>query len=296
MREKLKEEEKIIKMSVLFSFFTVLLEFFMIISSGSRVLLVDFVFSLSDLILIIIISFFVPLLYKPVTEKRPYGYSQVESLFIIIKGITVTVITISLIYDSIKAIISGGEVLDTSSLLIYELVVEIFCIFSYFFLKIKSKKIKTPVVISDIVAWRVDVFTNLGMLVTFIFEHILVNTKLEFIVPYIDPIFAILMSIFMIREPIKLVIESFRSLILFAPNEETLNEIKSIVNNEMENYSYDITFYDVVKTGRKIWVEIYIKGNNNIIKLDELKNVKINVESKLKREFSEVYVEFTPEI
>lgn len=296
MKEKLEKEEKIIKTSVLFSTFTVLLELFMILTSGSKVLLVDFVFSLSDLILIIIISFLIPLLYKPVTEKRPYGYSQVESVFIIIKGITVSIITISLIYDSIKTIIAGGEVLDTSSLLIYEVFVELFCLFAYFFLKIKSKNVRTPIVVSDIVAWKVDVFTNLGMLVAFICEHILYHTRFESIVGYIDPVLAIIMSIYMIREPIKLVIESFRSLILFAPSEETLSEIKKIVNDVLKDYPYEITFCDVVKTGRKIWIEIYIKNDKNIININELKEAKSKVEAKLEKEFNEIYVEFTPEI
>jgi len=45
-----------------------------------------------------------------------------------------------------------------------------------------------------------------------------------------------------------------------------------------------------------IGIELYIKSDDMNINLKELKKAKKDVESSLKKEFDEIYVEFTPEI
>ncbi len=296
MKEKLKKEGSILKLSVLLSAISLLTQVIVAIISKSKALLMDSMFGSADLIIILIISFLLPLIYKPVTEKRPYGYSQIESIFIIIKGISVLVLAIFMIKDNIEILISGGSELNSSSLMMYQIVVEVYCIFSYFILRYKSKKIETPVIESDLVAWKLDMVTTLGMFFSFFLQYVLKYTSISFISPYIDSTVAILLSLIMIREPIKMVIESFRSLLLYAPEPETMEEIKDIVNKKIEKYPYEVTFYDIVRTGRKIWIELYIKSDSSNINLKELKKAKKDVEASLKKEFDEIYVELTPEL
>ena len=75
----------------------------------SHSLLMDCIFDVTDLIMIGPFLVLVPLLYKPVTEKRPYGFSQVESLFIVIKYSVLLVITVQLIWDNITIMFHGGR-------------------------------------------------------------------------------------------------------------------------------------------------------------------------------------------
>ncbi len=296
MKEKLRKEGSILKLSVLFSAIFVIVEWIMAIISGSKAMLSDVVFGVADLIIIVIISFLLPLIYKPVTEKRPYGYSQVESVFIIIKGIFVAIITALLIKDNIEILVNGGSEVEASGVVIFDFILEVFCIFSFVFLKWKSKKINTPVIDADLVEWKIDMYTTFSMFLAFLVQLILEHTKLYFIASYIDSIFAIFISLIMIKEPIEMVVESFKGLILFAPKEETVDEIKEIVNKKLRKYPYNVTFFDIVKTGRKIWIELYIKSDNTDINLKELKSAKQDVEKSLKKHFDEIYVEFTPEI
>ncbi len=296
MKEKLKKEGSILKLSVLLSAISLLSQIVVAMLSKSKALLMDSMFGSADLIIILIISFLLPLIYKPVTEKRPYGYSQVESIFIIIKGVSVLILAFLMIVDNIEVLVSGGSVLNTSSLMIYQVIVEIYCIAAYILLKRKSKKVETPVVESDLIAWKLDMVTSLGMFLAFFMQYILGFTKLSFITPYIDSSVAILISLLMIKEPIQMVIVAFKSLLLYAPEQETMEEIKEIVNKKIKKYPYEVTFYDIVRTGRKIWIELYIKCEDSNINLKELKKAKKDVEASLKKEFDEIYVELTPEI
>lgn len=42
---------------------------------------------MSELVFIALLLFLTPLFHKPMSEKHPYGYFQVESIFVIIKGV-----------------------------------------------------------------------------------------------------------------------------------------------------------------------------------------------------------------
>ncbi len=296
MKEKLKKEGKILKLSVLLSALFTISEIIMAFISNSKALLMDSVFAIADVIIILIISFLLPLIYKPVTEKRPYGYSQIESIFIIIKGISVAIIAAFLIKDNIEVLATGGNEIDSTLLMFYQIIEVILFIIVYSYLKKKARKVDTPVIESDLVGWKIDTAQGIGMFVSFFLQFILKYTSISFVVPYIDSVVAILISIFMIKEPIEMVIDAFKSLVLFAPETETMEEIKDIVSKKIKKYPYEVTFYDIVRTGRKIWIELYIKSDDTNINLKELKKAKKDVETSLKKEFDEIYVEFTPEI
>ena len=84
---------------------------------------------------------------------------------------------------------------------------------------------------------------------------VLLHTKLHFLTPYIDPAVAAVMAILLIREPVVVIFQSIKNLVLFAPEEEVLSQIRSIVDKHMKDYPYEVTFLDVIQTGRKIWVD-----------------------------------------
>lgn len=296
LKEKLKKEGKILKLSVLLSALFTLSEIVMAFISNSKALLMNSIFAIADVIIILIISFLLPLIYKPVTEKRPYGYSQIESIFIIIKGISVAIIAAFLIKDNIEVLATGGNHIDSTLLMFYQIAEVVLFVLVYSYLKRKTKRVDTPVIESDLVGWKIDTAQGIGMFLSFFLQFILGYTKADFIVPYIDSVVAILISLLMIKEPIEMVIDAFKSLVLFAPEKETMEEIKEIVSKKIKKYPYEVTFYDIVRTGRKIWIELYIKSDDMNINLKELKKAKKDVESSLKKEFDEIYVEFTPEI
>ena len=80
-QNKMRYEKIIMNISLIGSILFMLSEGFMAYYTKSHSLLMDCIFDVTDLIMIGPFMVLVPLLYKPVTEKRPYGFSQVESRF-----------------------------------------------------------------------------------------------------------------------------------------------------------------------------------------------------------------------
>ena len=81
---KLKYEKYIMNISLIGSVLFMIAEGVMAFWTRSHSILMDCIFDLTDLIMIGPFLLLVPLLYKPVTERRPYGFAQVESLFVVI--------------------------------------------------------------------------------------------------------------------------------------------------------------------------------------------------------------------
>ena len=83
-KEKLTIEKRILQLSFFGSVLFIVAEGVMAWFTHSHSLWTDCLFDAADLVMVGPFLVLVPLLYKPVTEKHPYGYAQVESLFLLV--------------------------------------------------------------------------------------------------------------------------------------------------------------------------------------------------------------------
>lgn len=289
-------EKKVIQISVFSGFLTAIAELIMSGISGSQAVLMDAVFDIAEVLVSMAFVFVLPLIYKPETEKMPFGYAQLESIFMIVKGFMLTLITLGLIKDNILIMLGGGS--KTDSLLIsgFEMGVGIFSFAILFIITRINKRKSSPILKSEIMSWKIDVFCCIGVSLAFLMQFALSGTRFAFIARYIDQAVAIIIASCMLPEAVKIVIAAFKNLILVAPDEEATDYIKKISKSETEKYSFNVSYCDVVQTGRKIWVEIYVKNNYNYINIYHFKIVKNNIEKRLKNKFTDIYVEITPDL
>ena len=84
MNPSIKWEKTILNISLIGSLIFLIAEIVVAIVTNSNAVFMDVVYDVADLIMIGPFILLIPLLYKKETEKRPYGFSQVESLFIMI--------------------------------------------------------------------------------------------------------------------------------------------------------------------------------------------------------------------
>ena len=87
-------------------------------------------------------------------------------------------------------------------------------------------------------------------------------------------------------------------MMLFSPPEDVMDKVRMVVNNALEDYPYEAAFIDVIQTGRKTWIEVYLKGTENtqMIDISHLKDLKGRVTADLQNEFDQLYVEFIPDL
>ena len=293
---KMKNEKRIMNISFLGSILFMLAEGIMAYVTHSHSLLMDCIFDVTDLIMIGPFLLLVPLLYKPVTEKRPYGFSQVESLFIVIKYSVLLVVTIQLIWDNVLILFHGGREVDAGIIAVFELVVWAGCVFIYILLHHFSKRYESLTIKAEIYIWKLDIISSLGVSAAFFIQMGLQKTQWYHLASYIDPLVAIIMACLLLIEPVKMILLNLKNLVLFAPSAEIMTQIRQVAEKYMDKVYYDIEFLDVIQTGRKTWVEIYITSHNDMMNTRILHQLRNEIRAELREKFDQVYVELIPDL
>lgn len=293
---KMKNEKRIMNISFVGSILFMLAEGIMAYVTHSHSLLMDCIFDVTDLIMIGPFLLLVPLLYKPVTEKRPYGFSQVESLFIVIKYSVLLVVTIQLIWDNVLILFHGGREVDAGMIAVFELVVWAGCVFIYILLHHFSKRYESLTIKAEIYIWKLDIISSLGVSIAFFIQMGLQKTQWSHLASYIDPLVAIIMACLLLVEPVKMILLNLKNLVLFAPSAEIMTQIRQVAEKYMDKVYYDIEFLDVIQTGRKTWVEIYITSHNDMMNTRILHQLRNEIREELREKFDQVYVELIPDL
>lgn len=294
-RSRERSEELLEKRILLLSFLSgvgfVIVELIYAIYSHSQSTLMDALYDASELIFIILLLFLTPLFHRPISEKHPYGFFQVESFFILIKNIMMTSVTVSVLTSVIEKLLSGGNSIDKGQVSLFQLMLGLASLIILLIMKWMSRKISSPTVKAEILGWKLDVAYSLGMSLAFFIAVQLQNTSLGFLSPYFDQIIAIVVMIFMVPETIKMLVSTFRELFLFSPEQKTVDRIKEISRKILENYSFTPVFYDISRTGRKMWVSIYFQVEMDSICVKYIQEANKSLNEKISQEFPDASCE-----
>ena len=166
-------------------------------------------------------------------------------------------VTASVLTGVIEKLFSGGSNIDKGQVSLFQMILGFASLLILLIMKLMSKNISSPTVKAEILGWKLDVCYSLGMSFAFFIAMQLKHTPLAFLSPYFDQLIAIVIMLFMIPESIKMLLETFRELLLFSPDQETVDQIKQISEGILKDYAFTPVFYDISRTGRKMWVAIY---------------------------------------
>ena len=103
-------------------------------------------------------------------------------------------------------------------------------------------------------------------------------------------------QISMIPAPIHTIITGFRDLMLIPPEEETIEDIKGTVEPIIGIYGHKNLYYDIVRTGRKLWVSVYITFDKDIVSLSKFKFLQDECILALAKKYPDFYFELLPDI
>lgn len=85
------------------------------------------------------------------------------------------------------------------------------------------------------------------MAAAFFASTFLKNTSLAPILPYFDQIVAVLVVLFMVPQFIAM-LSAVKSVFLFAPEQETVDQIKEITHQILTDTPYQTDFFDITRT------------------------------------------------
>lgn len=282
-----RKEKTILRLSFVAGLAFALVELIFAIYSHSQSALTDAVYDASELVFIALLLFLTPLFHKPVSEKHPYGYFQLESIFLIVKGVMMLSVTLGVVVEVIESALSGGNPVDDLQVSLFQLCLGAASVVIYVIMRRVNKNSSSPTVEAELMGWRLDIGYSLGMSLAFFASSFLVKTPLAFIAPYFDQIIAVLVMVFMLPESVKMLWSSVRDIFLFSPDEELVEQIKQICTESMEDYAFSPVFFDITRTGRHLWVAVYFKVSSATLAVEQLKKATEEVNQKISSQLEE---------
>ena len=282
-----RKEKTILRLSFAAGLAFALAELIFAIYSHSQSALTDAVYDASELVFIALLLFLTPLFHKPVSEKHPYGYFQVESIFLIVKGIMMLSVTLGVGVEVIESALSGGNPVDDLQVSLFQLCLGVASVVIYVIMRGVNKNSSSPTVEAELLGWRLDIGYSLGMSLAFFASSFLVKTPLAFIAPYFDQIIAVLVMVFMLPESVKMLWSSVRDIFLFSPDEELVEQIKQTCTESLEHYAFSPVFFDITRTGRHLWVAVYFKVSSATLAVEQLKKATEEVNQKISSQMEE---------
>jgi predicted Co/Zn/Cd cation transporter (cation efflux family) len=154
----------------------------------------------------------------------------------------------------------------------------------------------SPLINMEMQGWRMDSVVSLGMACAFLLPICIPFAWFKNLVPYLDQIITVVLSLIMIPTPIRTVITGIRDLMLIPPEEETIEDIKSTVEPIIGIYGHKNLYYDIVRTGRKLWISVYITFDKDIVSLSKFKFLQDECILALTKKYPDFYFELLPDI
>ncbi|MFH1369006.1 MAG: cation diffusion facilitator family transporter [Elusimicrobiota bacterium] len=210
------------KLSIISNSGLILIKLVVGIMTGAVSIISEAIHSTMDLIAAIIAFISVKVSDKPPDKSHPFGHEKAENISGVIEAILILIASFIIIVEAIKKMMKGTEVEHVGlgfAVMAISAIVNI--IVSAKLYKV-AKEEESVAIEADALHLKADVFTSLGvaagLLLIWIFDlHIL------------DPIVAILIALFILKESYEMLMRSFHPLMDAQLSEDELGKVKGII-------------------------------------------------------------------
>lgn len=278
-----KEIYKVTIVGSLVNFLLVLFKFVAGFVGHSAAMTADAVHSLSDFVTDIIVLFFIHLSNKPQDKGHDYGHGKCETMATVFIGAILLFIGLGIMKDSILSIwhFAHGEVLPDPEMIAWIAALVSIALKEVLFRYtiIKGKSLDSSAVTANAWHHRSDALSSVGTAVG-IGGAILLGGGWR----VLDPIAAFIVSIFIIKASIGLLIPSFEELTEESLPEQTEKEIEAILLSfpEVSNPHHLRTR----RIGNYCAVDVHIRMDKDM-NLEVAHGITVAIERKLKDRLGE---------
>ena len=291
-----RREKSAMTVSLYGNLFFVIIELLMAVYTRSQAVLLDAVYDGVEFFMLLPSIFLIPLLYKPATENHPFGYMQLESVFVVVKGATMSAVTIGLIINNIDIMLHGGRIVSFHTVAYFELLACILGIMVSFYLRRKNRSMNSPLIRIEMRGWQIDSVISLGMTIAFFLPTVFHGKIITALSPYLDQMITVILSLIMLPTPLKAVITGLRDLVLIPPEEEIIDDIKETIDSILGAYGYQKLYYEIVRTGRKLWISTYITFDRDMVSISRFQKLQEQCIQALAKKYTDFQFELLPDI
>jgi len=274
MNDKNLIEEKALKRSMVGAFVLAIWGIAMAGVSGSSVILLDGMFNLISGIMSFFSIEITRLISGKETRDYPLGYFAFESLFVLVKGASILVLLLMALYSNIEVLLSGGREPLLGLLTIYVALAVLGCVVIYLISRKGFKQTGSEILQAETNAWLVNAVISGGIGVAFGITMLLKGTPLGWIDRYVDQVLVIILSFVFIKDPLVLMKNGIKELLLAAPQNQYVKPFEEKLFLLTDQLHARAMALEVIKTGRRLWLTVRFDPRDDEIQVDDFMKVK----------------------
>ncbi len=246
----------------------------MAIASDSSVILLDGMFNLISAIMSFFSIEILRLVSGKETREYPLGYFAFESLFVLIKGASIMILLLMALYSAIKKLVTGGGEPALGLMTVYVVLAVLGCLVLYILARRGFKKTGSEILEAEKQSWFINMVVSAAIGVAFGVTMLLQQTSLGWIAKYVDQILVIIFSIVFFKDPIILMKNGLKELLLAAPQREYAAPFEDKILPLKDELGAKKLSLEILKTGRRMWVTVKIDPKEKTINVDEFMKVR----------------------
>jgi len=184
---------------------------------------------------------------------------------------------------AVDAILHGGRDLKPGLATLYAVVALAGCLAVGAAQRKAAAKTGSPLLQVDSKNWLIDGLLSGVVALVFVAAMILGRSRWASVVPYIDPALVILLVLGIVFVPLKIVRDSMREILAFAPAAETQDEVRRRVEGALQDVPTTVTQVRMMKIGRFLYVlnQIVVSPEFRPGRVDELDQVRARIAAAL---------------
>lgn len=267
----MNKKTSIARISVFSNTFLIIMKVVVGILSGSVSIISEAIHSLMDLIAAVIAYFSVRISDNPPDDDHPYGHGKFENVSGVVEAILILIAAVWIIYEAIHKIINPAEV-NSLGVGIGVLVMFISALVNFVVsrkLYKVAKETESIALEADALHLKTDVYTSFGVGVGLLLLWI---TDIAIL----DPIVAILVALFILKESFNLLSRAYSPLLDSALPKEDIKKIEVLLNG------MNIQFHELKtrKAGSQKFLDLHVELPSRM-ELGEVHRICDEIENKL---------------
>ena len=248
---------KVARLSIYSNSTLIVMKLIVGLMSGSVSIISEAIHSTMDLLAAIIAFFSVRVSNKPADKEHPYGHGKFENVSGVIEAILIFVAAIWIIIEGVKKLMNPSEGVESIGIGFVVMFISAFVNFIVSKKLYKVAKEEDSIALeADALHLKADVYTSLGVGVGLLLIWI---TGLSFL----DPVVAICVAIFILKEAFHLLLSAFRPLIDIKLSDEEIAVINEQINKHESIYC-DFHNLRTRKSGKTKYIDLHLVVPQNM--------------------------------
>ncbi len=151
---------------------------------------------------------------SPRSQKYPMGRFMAEPMAVMLKGVMILLVVLLSALAAIKALMAGGRVVAADVAVLFGLFNVLFCALVWWYLARQKQRSHSVLIAAEKHQWAMDTLISFAVMLGFILAFAMQQSVFADWARYADPVMMLLVALFFLPVPIKMIWQAAQQLLL----------------------------------------------------------------------------------